>query len=99
MKHAALAGALLLAACAAPSERVFIFDCPGLGDATVRYRDDEALVLLSGRTLVLPRALAASGARYERGSTQLWEKGGIATFDLDGRRYEACRLIPARSIK
>jgi membrane-bound inhibitor of C-type lysozyme len=87
---------LLAAACASPLEPAFLFECPGLGDVVVRYRDDEAVIALSGRRLVLPRALAASGARYERGSTQFWEKGGTATFDLDGRHYEACKHNPAR---
>ncbi|MBM3547902.1 MAG: lysozyme inhibitor [Alphaproteobacteria bacterium] len=97
MRPAVIASALLLAGCApAPAERGFLFECPGLGNVVARYRNDEALIALSGRRLSLPRAISGSGARYARGSAQFWEKGGIATVDLDGRTYPDCKHNPAR---
>ena len=48
---------------------------------------------INARTLVLPQAMSASGARYasEDGSTEFWNKGDEASFTLDGTTHD-CRV-------
>lgn len=86
----------LLAGCAAAeAPRPVTFACPGLGAVSIRH-GDRAEFRFAGRSLTLPRVLAASGVRYAEGETEFWEKGGEAVFTLDGRRIEGCRHDPSR---
>jgi membrane-bound inhibitor of C-type lysozyme len=87
---------LLLAGCAAVEmPRPVVFACPGLGEVTIRH-GDRAEFRFGGRSLTLPRAMAASGVRYAEGATEFWEKGGEAVFTVDGKRIEGCRYLPSR---
>lgn len=56
------------------------------------------LVLTFGtRRLVLPQAVAASGARYaDANGNEFWNKGDRASLSLDGQRYD-CVATDARS--
>lgn len=67
------------------------FACDGV-DVRVRFEPDQAVLTVGDRTMVLPQALSASGARYADGDTVFWNKGREATFALDGREY-ACREV------
>ncbi len=79
--------------------RTFVFSCDGL-DFTVSYpRPDVAELHLPGQKAVLPQVLAASGAKYQEGGFMYWNKGREAMLEVDGRRYEICRLDPARSVR
>lgn len=87
---------LLLTGCAtAEAPRPVIFTCPGLGDVAIVH-GDRAEFRFAGRSLTLPRAMAASGVRYAEGDTEFWEKGGEAVFTLDGKRIETCRHDSSR---
>jgi membrane-bound inhibitor of C-type lysozyme len=40
---------------------------------------------------------AASGAKYEGGSTTYWSKGDSALLTLDGVEHTGCRMQPLRA--
>lgn len=60
------------------------FTCEDLTVSAV-VEPGQAVLSLPGRALTLPRAISASGARYNEGSTTFWNRGREATFELDGR--------------
>ncbi len=82
---------LVLTRAACAPQRTVVFACPEIGDVTVRHGSDEAIVTIAGGDMRLPRAIAASGARYERDGTQVWEHQGEATVDFGGRHYAGCK--------
>ena len=89
-------GIALQSACgreaAAPARPITaVFDCGGYA-FTVRFEDESARLTLPDRTLVLPRAIAASGARYTDGVVTFWNKGDEALLELDGTTREGCRV-------
>ncbi len=62
---------------------------------SVRLDADTAVVGLPDRVLRLPRAPAASGARFARADTVLWEQAGEARVELGGDSWTGCTLEPA----
>jgi uncharacterized membrane protein len=56
------------------------------------FHGDRVELQLPGRTLTLPRVIAASGARFSDGSNTFWNKRNDATFELDGRT-QSCREV------
>jgi membrane-bound inhibitor of C-type lysozyme len=60
------------------------FTCEDLTVAAA-FEPSRAVLSMPGRTLTLPQAVSASGARYSDGTTTFWNKGREATFELDGR--------------
>ncbi|MCC6532976.1 MAG: MliC family protein [Burkholderiales bacterium] len=73
---------LSVAACGHVDGRsAFIWHCAGGATFSVRFDGQGAAVVAVGDQLrVLPRAPAASGARYSDGTMQLWEHQGEATL-------------------
>ena len=75
--------ASLATACTLPPQRTYEYVCPDGYEFSIRYSGSEDpgdIALLedtSGRTK-LPRAPAASGARYSDGVTVFWAKGDEA---------------------
>lgn len=59
------------------------FDC---GDIAVEasFDRDSVRLRLPDRALTLPQTVSGSGARYAEGRTLFWNKGRVATFELDG---------------
>lgn len=90
-----LAGLSLLAACATPGEPIsgrMDWRCSGGAAFSARITSAGAEVFAGGQTYRLPRAEAASGARYANGSVEYWERGGTATLNgAAGGPYENCR--------
>jgi len=66
--------------------------CVGGPSFSVRLDADTAVVGLPDRVLRLPRAPAASGARFARADTVLWERGGEARVELGGSAWTGCTL-------
>jgi membrane-bound inhibitor of C-type lysozyme len=60
------------------------FTCDDLV-VSAAFEPSRAVLSLPGRTITLPQAISASGARYSDGTTTFWNKGREATFELDGR--------------
>jgi putative lipoprotein len=94
--------AFLLAGCAAPqsstvpppvaSPALQTYRCPDEFSFSVEAGRDTARLFLPGRTLRLPRAEAASGAKYQRGVVTFWAKGQQeALLDLEEATYKGCR--------
>ncbi|MGV3652600.1 MAG: MliC family protein [Noviherbaspirillum sp.] len=89
---------LVLGGCVAmPSlqERRFTVACAGLA-FPVAFKDDEVTLYLPDRTAVLPQVRAASGAKFQEGDILLWNKGNEALLEMGDKRYEKCRVEPAR---
>lgn len=76
----ALAGLLLLAACAAPAPRgPFVFDCGAAGRLSVTYPDAAGMIArLGGQEARLTLLPSGSGARYGGAGREVWEHQGEA---------------------
>ena len=66
------------------------FECDDI-TVDVVFDGAQATLTMPNRTVTLPQAVSASGARYTDGKTIFWNKGNEATFELDGRTRE-CRV-------
>ena len=75
----------------APPTAVAVFACPSLGEVTVRHGTDDAHITIAGKEMMLPRAPAASGVRYQQGDIQVWEHQGELIVDFDGRHVMGCK--------
>jgi membrane-bound inhibitor of C-type lysozyme/uncharacterized membrane protein len=65
------------------SFEAYAYVCNGL-EIVVRPGKEELTLILPDRTVTLPQVVAASGARYEDGSTGFWGKGiNTALLTLD----------------
>jgi putative lipoprotein len=71
--------------------RVLAYDCHGLS-FRVELTGERARLLLPGRSLVLPKAPAASGAKYSDGDDAFWSRGEEASLVLGGEEHAGCRL-------
>jgi inhibitor of cysteine peptidase len=83
----------LRAVCAAPpADIAAVFLCPDGSLIRARFllKDDAVQLSLPGRRVTLKRALSASGARYEGGGVEFWNKGDDARVTEGGRDY-TCR--------
>ena len=99
--RAALATALVLAACApkdetaAPAsndEIVAHFTC-GDEAITVTFAGETATLERGGETIALKQVVSGSGAKYEREgdpSTFFWNKGDNGLLSIDGATYPEC---------
>jgi uncharacterized lipoprotein YbaY len=77
--------------------RVFAYACDGFA-FRVEVTRERALLFLPGRgSRSLPAVPAASGAKYEGGSTTYWSKGDRALLTLDGVEHTGCRMQPLRA--
>ena len=65
---------------------------------TARFNNDVQTVtvrLPDGRSVTLPRAMSASGARYSDGKMTFWEHQGSAGFFIGERRiFEGAESVP-----
>ena len=80
---APVVGALLLTGCVLPPQHTHEYVCPDGYEFSIRYSGaedpgDVALLEDESGASKLPRAPAASGARYSNGITTFWEKGDTA---------------------
>jgi putative lipoprotein len=71
--------------------RLLAYVCDGFA-FRVEVTRERALLFLPGRSQTLAAVPAASGAKYEGGSTIFWSKRDEATLWLDGAEYVACKL-------
>jgi len=74
---------LLVTACTIPPQHQQKFACPDGYQFTIRYSGsndpgDVAILEDASGQIKLPRAPAASGARYSNGATVFWGKGDAA---------------------
>jgi putative lipoprotein len=77
--------------------RVFAYACDGFA-FRVEVTKERVLLFLPGRgSRTLPAVPAASGAKYEGGSTTYWSKGDRALLTLDGVEHTGCRMQPLRA--
>jgi putative lipoprotein len=56
------------------------------------FHGDRVDLEFPGRSITLPQAISASGARYTDGVSTFWDKGGQATLELDGAS-DTCRVV------
>jgi uncharacterized membrane protein/membrane-bound inhibitor of C-type lysozyme len=73
------------------------YSCPDGRRFVAHYRDGEVILDLPERELRLPRITAASGARYQRGDTLFWDRGGQAILDIRDEWYRGCEGERAES--
>lgn len=79
-----------------PSGTSNTFACRGAGAAITRFLGPATLELrFGGRTHVLPRDRAASGAKYSAGDVSFWNKGSEAMIEVGGERFTCTRQDPA----
>jgi putative lipoprotein len=69
----------------------FVYHCASGLRFVARLEGQRVWLFLPDRTIDLPRAPAASGARYADAETVFWEKGGEAMLELGDRRHRDCR--------
>jgi len=87
---------LLLSSCVLPPQHTREYSCPDGYEFTIRYSGSEdpgdvARLEDESGTSKLPRAPAASGARYSNGVTTFWEKGDTAMIlHGDEVMHEGC---------
>jgi len=74
---------------------VRVYTCPDGLRFGVRAGPNKARLDFGTRTLVLPRAQSASGARYADGETAFWSKGREARLVLEARIRSGCRGVAA----
>lgn len=90
-----LALAVALPAAAAQTEPT-VYLC-GTERIDVHFENDTARLRLGADDVTLSLTPAASGARYEgggaAGAVVLWERGGLATASVNGRRFPECRRV------
>ncbi len=72
--------------------RTVAFRCTGDGNMTARFHKGEVRLFLPGRSVLLPAAVSASGARYAGAAGEFWDKGGQARVTLDGRQRDCVAL-------
>ncbi len=77
-------------AAAASAPATYVYSCPDGFRFSARFQDDAAVVTLPARTLTLPRAVSASGARYESGGVMLWTKGAQALLETGTAVHKDC---------
>ena len=85
----AIRGPAVTTAPAPPDPGALVFTCDDV-EFLVRVSSSQVELVLLDRTLVLPQVPAASGAKYQQGSTLFWNRGDEARFEVDGRTYPAC---------
>ncbi|WP_216187226.1 MliC family protein [Verticiella alkaliphila] len=108
IRSCALLAAAALAGCAQPLPRASMpapatapmngpavtFQC-GTTAVQTQFGENTMSLTLDGRTLVLPQAIAASGARYAGlgpdGPVEFWNKGRQATLTVGPRAYPECQ--------
>jgi len=108
IRSCALLAAAVLAGCAQPLSHVgtpapapatvsgptVTFQC-GTTTVQTQFGEDAMSLTLDGRTLVLPQAMSASGARYAGlgpdGPVEFWNKGRQATLTAGPRAYPECK--------
>lgn len=75
----------------ASSVHVYAYQCGELA-VTGRFSTDQVVLSFNGKTLTLPQAMSASGARYADGQgNEFWGKGlKDATFTLAGEPARTC---------
>ena len=59
-----------------------------------KFEANMVQILLPGRTLMLPRVISGSGARYTDGVTTFWNKGDTVAFEMNGVSYKGCKADP-----
>lgn len=74
-----------------PAVHVYAYQCGELA-VTGRFAADKVTLSFNGKTLELPQAMSASGARYADGQgNEFWGKGlKDATFTLAGEPARTC---------
>jgi membrane-bound inhibitor of C-type lysozyme len=81
---------LLAVGCSGPPAHVF--RCAGGEELTARYLGDTLRLDTPTGAVALPRAPAASGARYADDTLEFWEHAGAARVTRRGQvLYEDCR--------
>jgi putative lipoprotein len=79
-----------------PLATTLVYECTGLEFVT-RVGPGEMALWLEDRYVVLSQVRSASGTKYQEGDLLFWSKGDEAMLEIDGVRYEDCRLNPARA--
>lgn len=77
------------------SEKVInaCYECEGLGKVDVDfYGQQYASLRTQSAAYKLERAVSGSGARYTGNNIMLWDKGGNAALELEGKQYK-CRAV------
>ncbi|WP_243042023.1 MliC family protein [Dyella sedimenti] len=90
-KPAAATSAPAAPGVAAQATHVYAYQCGDLA-VTGRFTLSQVTLSYAGKTLVLPQAMSASGARYADGQgNEFWGKGlKDATFTLAGEPARTC---------
>lgn len=74
----------------APTPESYVYRCPDDFRFVARFVDDAVTIRLGDRTLSLPRAISASGARYARDGYTFWGKGREALLETPSVQYQSC---------
>ena len=69
-----------------------VFDCQGGAQLHARFSADSVILWFPSVTVTLPRAEAASGARYGNTKLSFWEDQGVAVVTRgDSTLHRGCR--------
>ena len=79
-----------------PMGKTLVYECTG-AEFIARVGPGEMALWLEDRYLVLSQVRSASGTKYEEGDVMFWSKGEEALLEVDGQRYNDCRLNHARA--
>jgi putative lipoprotein len=72
-----------------------VYQCENGYRFSVGVTADRVALRMGGRTMELPRVVAASGTRYSNGSTTFWSKGLEAQLETPSASYRSCVGQPA----
>lgn len=79
-----------------PLAQTLVYECTGV-EFIARVGPGEMALWLEDRYVVLSQVRSGSGSKYQEGDLVFWSKGDEAMLEMDGIRYQDCRLNPARA--
>jgi len=81
---------------ARPMGKTLVYECTD-GEFISRVGPGEMALWLEDRYVVLSQVRSGSGTKYVEGDITYWSKGDEVLLEVAGRRYQNCRLNPARA--
>ncbi|WP_299725877.1 MliC family protein [uncultured Endozoicomonas sp.] len=74
------------------------YDCEHGFRFVASVEPDHAWLFISGETISLPRAVSASGAKFNHGANTYWSSKEEALVEYQGKAYKQCKINRKRSI-
>jgi uncharacterized membrane protein len=81
-----------------PPGKTYVYECPDEFGFTARIEGETAWLFLPSGTVSLPHVPAASGAKYQNGSTFYWSMGEMAFLERANHPRVECKNNRAKAI-